>query len=229
LDKVSLVYPTELIPVTTTSSTSSSRGEHHYPVSSRNTFSTSLSYSQVVTKNFQLMFLADLVSQNGYLGLPFHRVYFTDGSVHVENLPSNRFKVPLGLRANYFIGGKVIVRSFYRFYQDDWGLKSNTVDLESSIKVTPFFSVTPFYRFYTQSAIKYYAAYEEHTAADQYYTSNHDLSKFNSNFFGAGFRVAPPKGVLGIEYLNMVELRYGHYARTNGLNSDIVSLNLRFK
>ena len=120
LDRVSLVYPTELIPVTTTSSASSSRGEHHYPVSSRNTFSTSLSYSQVVTKNFQLMVLADLVSQNGYLGLPFHRVYFADGSVHVENLPSNRFKIPLGLRANYFLGDKIILRTFYRFYKDDW-------------------------------------------------------------------------------------------------------------
>lgn len=227
-DKVSLVYPTELIPAST-SSASSSRGEHHYPVSARNTFSTSLSYSQVVNKNFQLMFLADVVAQNGYLGLPFHRVYFADGSVHVENLPSNRFKIPLGLRANYFLGGKVILRSFYRYYQDDWGLKSNTAELETSVKVTPFFSVTPFYRFYTQSGIKYFAAYEIHTAADQYYTSNHDLSTFNSNFLGAGFRYAPPKGVLGIEYLNMVELRYGHYNRTNGLNSDIVSLNLRFK
>ncbi|MGG9964397.1 DUF3570 domain-containing protein [Ferruginibacter sp. SUN106] len=227
LDRVSLIYPTELIPAT--SSASSSHGEHHYPVSARNTFSTSLSYSQVVNKNFQLMFLTDLVSQNGYLGLPFHRVYFTDGSVHVENLPGNRFKVPLGVRANYFLGDKVILRSFYRFYKDNWGLQSNTIDLETAVKLTPFFSVTPFYRFYTQTAIKYYAAYEAHTVADQYYTSSPDLSKFNSNFFGAGFRVAPPKGVLGIERLSMLELRYGHYSRTNGLNSDIVSLNLKFK
>ncbi|GAB2822108.1 DUF3570 domain-containing protein [Ferruginibacter profundus] len=228
LDRVSLVYPIELIPAST-SSASSSRGEHQYPVSARNTFSTSLSYSQVVNRNFQLMFLTDLVSQNGYLGLPFHRVYFTDGSVHVENLPGSRFKIPLGVRANYFLGDKVILRSFYRFYKDDWGLQSNTIDLETAVKLTPFFSVTPFYRFYTQTAIKYYAAYEAHTAADQYYTSSPDLSKFNSNFFGAGFRVAPPKGVLGIERLSMLELRYGHYNRTNGLNSDIVSLNLKFK
>ena len=229
LDRVSLVYPTELIPVTTTTSASSSHGEHHYPVSARNTFSTSLSYSQVVTKNFQLMAVADLVSQNGYLGLPFHRVYFTDGSVHVENLPGSRFKIPLGLRANYFLGDKVILRTFYRFYKDDWGLQSNTIDMETAVKITPFFSITPFYRYYTQTAIKYYAAYGQHTAFDQYYTSNHDLSQFNSNFFGAGFRIAPPKGVFGIEYLNMLELRYGHYNRSNGLNSDIVSLNLKFK
>jgi len=228
LDQVSLVYPTELIPVSTTSS-ASSRGENRYPKSARNTFSTSLSYSQVVNKNFQLMFVADLVSQNGYLSLPFHRVYFTDGSVHLENLPNNRLKLPVGLRANYFLGDKIILRSFYRFYKDDWGLVSHTIDMETSVKVTPFFSVTPFYRFYDQTAIKYFNDYKTHTAAEQYYTSNHDLSAFNSNFMGAGFRIAPPKGVLGIEYLNMVELRYGHYNRSNGLNSDIISLNLKFK
>jgi Protein of unknown function (DUF3570) len=229
LDKVFLVYPTELIPVTSATSRASSRGENRYPKSSRNTFSTSLSYSQVVSKNLQLMLLIDLVSQNGYLSLPFHRVYFANGSVHVENLPNNRFKTPVGFRANYFFGDKVILRSFYRFYKDDWGLNSHTIDMETSVKLTPFFSVTPFYRFYNQTAIKYYGGYKENTAADKYYTSNPDLSKFNSSFFGAGFRIAPPKGVLGIQYLNMVELRYGHYNRSNGLNSDIVSLNIKFK
>ncbi len=228
LDKVSLVYPTELIPVSTNSS-ASSHGEHRYPTSARNTFSTSLSYSQVVTKNMQLMFLLDLVSQQGYLGLPFHRVYFKNGAEAVENLPNNRFKIPLGVRANYFLGDKVILRSFYRFYKDDWGIQSHTVDMETAVKITPFFSVTPFYRFYNQSAAKYFAAYGQHATTDQYYTSSYDLSAFNSGFFGAGFRFAPVHGVLGIEFLNMLELRYGHYNRSNGLNADIVSLHLKFK
>jgi hypothetical protein len=47
----------------------------------------------------------ELVYQDGYLGLPFHRVYFNDAGVHVEALPSTRLKIPLGLRANYFYRG----------------------------------------------------------------------------------------------------------------------------
>ncbi len=226
IDQVTLIYPVELRPA---SQGGSSRDDINYAQTPRKTFSTSLSYSQVVSKNFQLMFLMDLVKQNGYLGLPFHRVYFTDGSVHVENLPGNRLKIPLGIRANYFFGDKIILRSFYRFYKDDWGLNSHTVDLESSIKLTPFFSITPFYRFYNQTAVKYYAGYQQHSVADAFYTTNPDLSKFNSNFYGAGFRIAPPKGVLGMSRFNMLELRYGHYNRSNGLNSDIISLNLKFK
>jgi uncharacterized protein DUF3570 len=172
---------------------------------------------------------AELIYQKGYLGLPFHRVYFNDASVHVENLPSTRLKIPLGLRANYFFGDKLIIRSWYRNYLDDWGINSNAVQLETSIKINPFFSITPFYRYYQQSAVKYFARNEEHTTGDEFYTSNYDLSKFNSNFFGAGFRIAPPKGVFNVQHLNALELRIGHYKRTDGLNSNIVSLSLKFK
>ena len=205
------------------------RNEDDYPSKSRNSFSTSVSYSQIINKNFQVMVLLDLVYQKGYLGLPFHRVYFDDKSLHGENLPGSRFKLPLGFRANYFAGDKVIIRTFYRYYHDDWGLNAHTFDVETPVKITPFFSITPFYRYYNQGAVNYFAPYQTHTVADQFYTSNYDLSKFNSNFYGAGFRIAPPKGVFGMQHLNMLEIRYGHYTKSVGMKSDIISLNLKFK
>jgi hypothetical protein len=175
------------------------------------------------------MFLLDFVYQNGYLGLPFHRVYFNDNSLHVENLPDSRLKIPVGFRANYFAGDKVIIRTFYRYYHDDWGINSHTIDIETPVKIGPFLSITPFYRYYNQSAADYFAPYQMHTASDNYYTSNFDYSKFSSNFFGAGFRISPAKGVFGLSHFNMLELRYGHYARSTPLNANIVSLNLKFK
>jgi len=224
LDQVSLIYPVEFRP-----GGGGTGEDEQYAHTSRNSFSGTLSYSQVINQRLQLMFIAEMIKQQGYLGLPFHRVYFADNSDHVENLPDGRLKIPLGFRANYFIGDKVILRSFYRYYHDDWGITAHTVQLETAVKITPFFSVTPFYRYYTQTAADYFAPYKTHTAAEPYYTSNYDLSKFNTNFYGAGFRIAPPKGVFGMQHLNMLELRYGHYTRTNGMNSDIISLNLKIK
>ncbi|MEO5947583.1 MAG: DUF3570 domain-containing protein [Chitinophagaceae bacterium] len=221
IDKVSLIYPTEL--------RAGGQNDEHYSTTARNSYSGSLSYSQIINQRLQLMFIADLISQKGLLSLPFYRVYFNDNSVHKENLPNTRMKIPLGFRANYFIGDKVILRSFYRFYNDDWGLTAHTLELETPVKVTPFFSIIPFYRYYKQTAVDYFASYKTHTSAEQYYTSNYDLSAFNSNFYGAGIKLTPPKGVFGIQQLNMLELRYGHYTRTNGLKSDIVSMNLKFK
>ena len=128
-----------------------------------------------------------------------------------------------------FAGDKLIFRTWYRNYHDDWGIKSNTIQLETVYKITPFFSVTPFYRYYQQSAADQFAGFQQHTTADEFYTSNYDLSKFNSNFYGAGFRIAPPNGVFKIKHLNSLEIRYGHYGRTTGMNSDIVTLHLKFK
>lgn len=222
LDQVSLVYPIEL-------RANGFRREDDYASTPRNSFGGSLSWSQIINQRLQVMLDAEAVYQQGYLGLPFHRVYFTDNSVHVENLPSTRLKIPLGLRANYFFGDKFILRTWYRHYFDDWGINSDAVQVETVVKVTPFLSITPFYRFYMQTAAKYFAPYQAHTAADAYYTSNYDLSKFNSNFYGAGFRVAPPGGVFHIQHLNALELRYGHYQKTTGMNANIISLSLKFK
>lgn len=224
LDQVKLIAPIEL------RTNGSTGGEHEsYGTSGRNTFALSLSYSQIINKNFQIELLADGVQQTGYLSLPFHRVYFTDHSVHQDALPDKKFKIPLGVRANYFLGDKIILRTYYRFYTDDWGLKSNTLSIETPVKISPFISISPFYRYYSQTGTKYFAPYQEHTAFDDYYTSNYDLSTFNSNFYGAGIRFNPKNGLFGIERLNMLEIRYGHYTKSIGMKSDIISLNLRFK
>lgn len=219
-DQVKLVTPVEL---------RSSPTSTDYGHASRTTLAASLSWSQVINKNLQVAFLVDLVHQQGFLSLPFYRVYFADGSVHEEKLPDNRFKLPLGFRANYFLGDRFIIRSYYRYYKDDWGISSHTVNLEIPVKITSFFSISPFYRFYSQSAIKYFAPYEQHTVSDEYYSSNYDLSKFNSNFLGAGIRLAPPNGVFGIQHFNMLEIRYGHYTKNIAMSANIVSVNIRLK
>lgn len=220
LDQVALVAPIEL---------RSYSSENDYATTARNTYVASMSYSQIINQRLQMALVADIVQQQGYLSLPFHRVYFNDAGVHQEHLPDTRLKLPLGIRANYFFGDRVIIKSYYRYYTDTWGINANTFNIELPIKINPFFSVSPFYRFYNQTAAKYFAPYQQHTLQDEYYTSNYDVSKFDSHFLGAGVRISPSKGVFGIQYFSTVELRYGHYVRSTGLHSDIISINLKFK
>jgi hypothetical protein len=95
--------------------------------------------------------------------------------------------------------------------------------------VSPFFSISPFYRYYTQTAAKYFAPYKTIPPTATYFSSNYELAAFNSNFFGAGIRLAPPKGVGGWQHLHDIELRYGHYTQTTNLASDVISVALGFK
>ncbi len=237
LDGVKMIYPDELKPVTPTvtsavtsaSGSGSSFSAPTIPSKLRSTFGTSFSYSQVINRSMQVSFLTDLVAQAGYLGLPFHRVYYNDRSVGLESLPTSRFKFPLGVRFNYFAGDRVIFRTYYRYYIDTWWISAHTVSLEMALKITPFISVSPFYRFYKQSAAVFFAPIYGLHPGILYASGNYEYSAFNSGYMGVNFRLVPLNGLLGIKDLSMVEIRIGHYAQTTGLVANNIALNLRFK
>lgn len=247
-DQVKMIYPSELVPGTTLvtaptgpsyyttasgrtvalGSSISGKDKETIPSSARNTFTGSVAYSQIINKELQLSVNVEGVAQKGYLGLPFHRVYFKDGTAHVENLPDTRYKIPIGFRLNYFLGDNFVFRTYYRYYQDDWGITSHTAELEVPVKVNAFFSISPFYRYYTQTASKYFGAYMTHTASDKYFTSNYSLAELSSAFMGVGMHLAPPKGIFS-EHLSTMEVRYGHYTQTTDLNANVISFAFTIK
>ena len=197
--------------------------------SPRNTYNTSFTFSSVINKEFQVAVVFEPTYQTGLLATSFHRVFFSDGTGTYEKLPASRLKFPIGLRANYFWGDRTIIRSSYRYYTDDWGMQSHTFNVEVPYKITPFISISPYYRFNTQTAVKYFAPYKVHLSSETFYTSDYDLSSLNSHFIGSGFRFTSATGILGIEKLNMIELRYGHYFRSNSLTANIITLQLKLK
>ena len=233
-DNVTLIYPSEFVPASTVvndkkNSFGSNGHRDNFGTSPRKTYTAAFGYSQIINSRLQVAILADIVEQNGFLSLPFHRVYFSNGKDTIERLPSSRFKLPIGFRANYFLGDNIILRSYYRYYADSWGIRANTANLEVAYKITPFFSISPFYRYYQQSAARFFAPYEVASPTQTFFSSNYEYAKFTSQFFGVGFRVAPPKGVFGWQGLHDMEIRYGHYAQNTQLMSDVVSLSLGFK
>ena len=240
LDTWKVILPVELRPP---GYGSGSHHEDNRPVDNkpRNSFSASLSISQVLSKRLQAMLIVEPSYQHGLLATEYQRVYFNSNfatgvgpnldiyNERIESLPNSRYKLPIGVRLNYFLDDQFIIRTFYRYYMDNWGIRAHTAEVEVPIKFTPFVSLSPFYRYNSQQGTRYFAPYGEHSPTETYYTSDYDLSTLNSSFFGAGIRLAPPKGVLGWQHFNMLELRFGHYVRSTGLNSNIVTMNIRFK
>lgn len=227
LDTWMVILPVELRPPGYGSG--SHEDERPVDYKPRNSFSAGLSLAQVINKRFQAMLIIEPSYQHGLLATKYQRDYFTDGSARVENLPDNRYKLPIGIRMNYFLDDYFIIRTFYRFYMDNWGVRAHTFELEVPVKLSSFFSVSPFYRYNNQQGTRYFTPYGMHHVNDQYYTSDYDLSTMHSSFIGLDLRVSPPKGVLGSRHFTALELRYGHYLRSTGLNSNIVTLAMKFK
>ncbi|MDR6564065.1 MULTISPECIES: DUF3570 domain-containing protein [unclassified Arcicella] len=226
-DTWSIILPPELRPNNYGSGAHGDRDPIDYRP--RNSYNLAFSLSQIINKRLQVLVTAEPAYQEGLLSTPFHRIYFKDGSESVERLPGSRMKLPVGMRLSYFLGDRTILRAFYRYYMDDWGMKANTMNLEATVKLNPYVSLSPFYRYNTQTAVKYFNPYGKNDINSAYYTSDYDISGFNSTFIGSGVRFVPANGILGIKEWNSLELRYGHYTRTTGMTSNIVTMLVKFK
>ena len=86
------------------------------------------------------------------------------------------------------------------------------------------------YRFYTQTASKYFAPSETHLSTEVYYTSDYDLSAFNANQYGFGLNYTDIFTDAHIWRLGLknIDFRYNHYDRSDGLSADIISLGFKF-
>ncbi|WP_165395245.1 DUF3570 domain-containing protein [Flagellimonas allohymeniacidonis] len=206
----------------------------------RNSYSVSLNFSQILGRRLQGAIFTDLVLQEGLLSTPFQRVYFGDAedffiddfqlADDVERLPDSRFKLPIGGRLNYFLNDFLILRSYYRFYWDDWGIVSHTASLETAVKLTDRFTIFPNYRYYNQSAADYFYPKEEALSTFEFYTSDYDLSNYDAHQYGLGIQykdIFANAKVLTFG-LKTIDLRVNQYDRSDGLNAFIVTLGTTF-
>ena len=221
----------------------------------RNSFSASVGFSQVLTKKLQVSVFFDLLQQQGLLSSPYHRIYFADKANFyigqpeyisnyespsntgvykladdIERLPDSRFKLPVGARLNYYINERFILRTYYRFYSDNWDIQSHTASIELPVKLSDKFTVFPMYRYYTQTASKYYAPYETHLSTEKFYTSDADLATFNANQYGFGVNYTDifTAGKIWKFGLKNIDFRFNHYKRSDNLNANIATIAFKF-
>ena len=198
----------------------------------RTSYNLGVTLSQIINKNFQMALLVDAGYQEGLLATKFNRVYFNDvlATVKSENLPDTRFKLPIGVRSSYFLGDNIILRGYYRYYFDNWDIKSHTFSFEPTIKLSAFSSLSIPYRYYVQTEAEYFKPIFQHQLNQEFFTSDYDLSAFSSNMIGLGYKITDSnKGLFQAKHFNSLEIRYGYYHRNNGLASHILTLAMKFK
>ncbi len=222
----------------------------------RNSFSMSVRLSQMINPSSQISFFTDFVFQKGWLANPMQRVYFADkdnfyignpefidnyesesntGVFHLaddyERLPDIRYKFPVGMRYSHYLNDYFILKLYYRFYQDSWELQSHTANIEVPVKVTSNLTLYPGYRYYTQTSAKYFAPYDSHLSTDEYYTSDNDLSEFNSYQLSFGVKLydmITTKYLWVFGYKNL-QINYSYYKRDTKFEAHIISLGTQLQ
>lgn len=221
----------------------------------RNSYSLSFGLSQVLTKKIQFSIFFDLLQQQGLLSSPYNRIYFADKANYyigqpqyisnydspnnvgvykladdIERLPNSRFKLPIGARLNYYISEQFVVRTYYRYYTDNWDIQSHTASIELPVKLSDKFTIFPMYRYYSQVASKYYSVYETHLSTQEFYTSDADLAKFNANQYGFGINYTDIFAEVKIWKFGLknIDFRFNHYKRSDDLTANIATIGFKF-
>ena len=218
---IRLIYPQEL------------RGTEWFDEYKRNTCAFSLTWNQIINKRLQMSIIGDFIYQEGLLSTPFHRVYFTDQlTPNVELLPNSRLKFPMALRINYQTPLDLAIRSYYRFYTDDFEIQAHTASIELPYQFHMNWSISPYYRYYSQSGASFFRPFANHVSTSMYYSSDYDYSSFTSHEFGLGLRhrIIPPNLPKGVRRYQIfgIGLRYGHYSRSDELSAHFISVLFNF-
>ena len=116
--------------------------------------------AQVLTRRTLMQLNYSVGKSSGYLTDPYKIVSVVDSNgatlnyLH-ERRPDTRMRNTLYWKTVYHLPEDVVHLS-YRYYWDDWDIKSSTVDLTYRLQLGTHFYLEPHYRYYTQTAANFF-------------------------------------------------------------------------
>ncbi|MCX7086879.1 MAG: DUF3570 domain-containing protein [Methylococcales bacterium] len=145
-----------------------------------------LGVSQVIDKDSIIQSNITFGYHNGYLADPYKKVYFTgDGDLAGQNYdvrPREKFQWAwLTQYVHHFQAlNSAALHTDYRFYTDDWGINSHTVDLSWNQPIADGWQVIPRFRYYSQDRADFYQPVFDSAQAPDIYSSDYRLASFGS-------------------------------------------------
>ena len=101
---------------------------------------------------------------------------------------------------------------------------------DRALKISDQFMLYPSHRYYKQTAVDYYAPYEENLSTSEFYTSDYDLSEYTANQFGFGVNYTDifSNAHLWKFGLKSIDLKFYQYDRNTTFTSSIISAGFKF-
>jgi Protein of unknown function (DUF3570) len=163
---------------------------------SKQVFDVQLGLTQVINRQWIVQVNYNLGLSNGYMNDPYKIVSEVlapsnpaagdpTGTYYYDKRPDSRLKHSLFLDSKYQTNSWGIVGTSYRYFFDDWGVSSHTVDIDYRIALSAKWFLEPSVRYYMQSAADFYKYfYIQGTALPEYMSGDYRLGKMTATTFG---------------------------------------------
>lgn len=159
-----------------------------------------------------------LTVQRGQLTNGWNIVPMPHGERELEKVPQERLRHALVGRVAQYLPWNGALHGFYRFYDDDWGIRAHTAEVELYQRLSPFSYVRLNYRYHTQTGASFFTTLG--TPGAKLMTADSDLAPFQAQTIGV-------KGVMDLPTRfarNMhLDVAVERYWRSNDLRISVYS------
>lgn len=135
--------------------------------------SAAVSLSQVINRVATFQTALSITEQSGFLSDPYKLQ---------DSRPDNKTQIAFSNSLRYFfIEADGALQANYRYYHDDFGISSHTLDLSWFQNINRSFQVAPMLRYYSQSAADFYTNIDDFLKPlTEYQSSDYRLSAFGA-------------------------------------------------
>ena len=183
-----------------------------------------VSVTQTLTKTTVVQAGYEVGHIGGYQNDPFLRAR-VNGELVLGNNPDSRTRHTLTLRVRQALPAASYVEGDYRYYRDDWELRSSSLSLGVSHQFSPQVLVKLGYRGYRQTGTSFYAP--EYFESPEFFTSDFRLMPFASRLFSGRTVLTPSDGLWFFAKGTSLMFEYERYSSDADFQAVIFSAGVR--
>ena len=187
--------------------------------------------TQVISPTTLLRYGVEYNVVEGLQHNPYRNVY-AGGTNVPERHPDQRQRRDAFLKLNRYFDNRSSVRLSYRLYNDDWGISSHELSSKLSQYITQGMFVRYQYRYYTQTAARFYRdEYLTTNGIDGYLSGDYRVGPLAAHLFGLSFNfdLATLAGSTPWLGRSALVIGYERYFNSNNYSADILETGLDFR
>lgn len=146
----------------------------------RESGSVAAGFTRILNRNALVQTGLSLTRQSGYLSDPYKLVWVQENVIS-DSRPDERLMWTWTARfRQYMERSRAALQADFRYFGDDWGVRSETLEVGWHQPAGEGWEITPSLRYYTQTAPDFYGPVFDTRPGDGYWSSDYRLATFGA-------------------------------------------------